>query len=380
MGPLPPGENQILLVRLDGEKATHFSKIVDLQLTEGEQASIDVDLEKAIRIEGRLSENVPRPVVDGRIVVHTLSKSVGPNREVRWSTWRPVRPDGTFTIDGWPAHEALEVIALCDGYIAASGEAPEGFDTPPNSGTDPRLRPQVFPAGPREPIVLEMTPMGSCVVRAVTQAGEPVAGLRIESWPNVKWWTTGSQIYGTPLIRSEIVVRTGNYRTAADDAFPLPFVGQTAGNGEATLQLPKGRQRMTVASDAYELPAFLGSRDANVDIAPGETARVLLHVQPRGTDKLGEWDKLAGVVFGCSTREGRRICALPGVREEMDELLARFREAEDPRNPQLLSDAYSIIAEAFLDAGDHREALAWRLKAAQQASLADRAAVDREPE
>jgi hypothetical protein len=61
-------------------------------------------------------------------------------------------------------------------------------------------------------------------------------------------------------------------------------------------------------------------------MVPGERSEITLAVQRKGTDHLGEWGKLAGVVFGCSTREGRRICALPEVREKVDEFARTFRD------------------------------------------------------
>jgi hypothetical protein len=81
-------------------------------------------------------------------------------------------------------------------------------------------------------------------------------------------------------------------------------------------------------------------------------------------------DKLAGVVFGCSTREGRRICALPEVQKKMNEFPARFREGKNQRDPELLSEAYTLVADAFVGVGDQAEAEKWRQKAAEQAALA----------
>ncbi len=94
---------------------------------------------------------------------------------------------------------------------------------------------------------------------------------------------------------------------------------------------------------------------------------VTLNLQPRGTEKLGDWDKLAGVVFGCSTREGRRICALPEVRKKMDEFESRFRDGKSQHDPQLLSEAYTMVADAFVGVGDQDEAAKWRAKAAEEA-------------
>jgi hypothetical protein len=121
-----------------------------------------------------------------------------------------------------------------------------------------------------------------------------------------------------------------------------------------------------VLSDVYELPVFLGQREVKVELVAGKPTEVTLKLQPCGTEKLGEWDKLAGVVFGCSTREGRRICALPEVRKKFDEFTARFREGKNQNDPKLLAEAYTFVAEAFESAGDPAEAGKWREKAAVQ--------------
>src|SRR4029077_20156575 len=133
--------------------------------------------------------------------------------------------------------------------------------------------------------------------------------------------------------------------------------------GMLTLELPAGREGLSVSSEIYELPAFLGRRNVQVELTPGKTTETILRLQPRGTEKLGEWDKLAGVVFGCSTRDGRRICALPGVRKQMDEFAERFREAKNQQDPKLLSEAYAAVADAFRGVGDQEEAAKWRQKA-----------------
>ena len=88
-----------------------------------------------------------------------------------------------------------------------------------------------------------------------------------------------------------------------------------------------------------------------------------LQLEPTGTETLGEYEKLAGVVFGCSTREGKQICALPEVRQKMDEFSRRLREADNPRDPAVLAEAFAVLADAFDRAGDLQEAAKWRAKA-----------------
>jgi hypothetical protein len=163
------------------------------------------------------------------------------------------------------------------------------------------------------------------------------------------------------------LLREREYAKAIDEALPRPFQGKTDAKGKVTLELPAGNEGLAVESDVYELPAFLGRRHVRVKLVPGRTTEATLRLQPSGTEKLGEWDKLAGVVFGCSTREGRRICALPNVQKKMNDFAERFREAKNQRDPQLLSEAYDAVADAFMGVGDLEEAARWRKKAADQA-------------
>ena len=89
---MPPGKNSVLLVKLAGERATHFSKITDLDLKEGERKKIDVPLLPSAQIEGVLSDNVPRPIHHGRIKVWTLAPAAAERKRVEWFSWTPIRP------------------------------------------------------------------------------------------------------------------------------------------------------------------------------------------------------------------------------------------------------------------------------------------------
>ena len=371
--PMAPGSNSLLVVKLEGDRATHFSKLTDLELIAGEPQTIELPLRPAVRIRGALSDDVPRPVRNGRIKVWTLPPMKADYRRVSWYSWAPIQPDGTFAIDGWPADEALQLIALCDGYLATSGPAPAVVENAPDPGKDPFSRPQIFAPDTAAPLTVAMTPLGRCVATVIDPDGEPVVGVNVASWPNVGWWNVGSQIYCHPMVRSEQLLRHRVYDEALDEAFPQPFQAETDAHGKVALELPEGKAGLTVLSDDYELPVFLGVRGVKVELTAAETTEVTLRVQPRGTERLGEWDKLAGVVFGCSTREGRRICALPGVREKMEEFAERFRDAKNQRDPRLLAEAYSSVAEAFQGVGDQAEAAKWRTKAAEQAAKIDAA-------
>lgn len=369
---MPPGANSVMLIKLDGERATQFSRITDFELETGERKELDVPLLPAIRVTGSLSDNVPRPVKNGRVKVETLPPSADNFNRVMWFGWAPVEADGTFTVESWPAGEPMQIVALCDEYMAISGKAPDVVENPRDPKDDPYRRPQVFEKLD-QPIEVAMTKLQTCIVRTVDEDDAPVAAVEVLSGPNVGWWNHGSQIYCYPLIRNERLLRNRDYFDAEDKDFPQPFTAVSNAQGEARLYLPVGKEDLFARSDVYELPVFLGRRDVDVELTADGPAKATLRLQPRGTDKLGEWDKLAGVVFGCSTREGRRICALPGVQAKMEEFTRRFREAKDQQDPELLAEAYAAVAEALTGVGDLEQAALWRGKAAEQKATAERA-------
>ncbi len=208
---MPPGKNSLLAVKLDGQRATHFSTIVDFELTAGAPKKFDVALRPSVRIQGVLTDNVPRPVRRGRISAWTLLPKDADSHRTHWYSWTVIRPDGTFTID-WPAEEPVQLIALCDGYIATSGLAPDFLQNPPDPKEvirDPFNRPQVFEPRKHGRITVAMSPLVHCVATAVDEDDKPVAGVTVVSWPNVCWWNGGSQIYCHPLVRGERLLRDG---------------------------------------------------------------------------------------------------------------------------------------------------------------------------
>lgn len=83
---MPPGENSVLLVKLDGERATHFSKITDFKLALGEPKKIDATLRPGVCVRGVLSKNVPRPVRAGRVSACSLGPADASRDRVGWWT------------------------------------------------------------------------------------------------------------------------------------------------------------------------------------------------------------------------------------------------------------------------------------------------------
>ncbi|MFZ4396069.1 MAG: hypothetical protein ACOYOU_10640 [Kiritimatiellia bacterium] len=105
-----------------------------------------------------------------------------------------------------------------------------------------------------------------------------------------------------------------------------------------------------------------------VKLVAGQASHVTLRLRRKGTEELtqGEWDSLAGVLFGCS----RKGCAMPETDKKVAALTKRFRESRNQRDPQLLAEAYTLAADVLANSGDHDESSKWRARAAAQTTKA----------
>lgn len=361
------GAGQVLLARVENGKATHLSAIEDVELKAGETQQLELPLHPAVNVRGMISDDVPRPIKGGRVVAWTLPEE-STRSKVTWRGWAPVADDGSFVIENWPAQEPIQITALCDGYIALSGEPPSVVDDRQRKATGYQ-RPQVFsPDTFSEPFVVKMEPLVECRVEVVDNHGSPLEGVQVVSYPNVGWWNGGSQIYCCYLFSSEKFLVTRDSDSSLDQSFPQPWSVTTDERGIAVLLLPPGKEDLYVVHDDYELPVSRGRRDVRVELVAGESRQARLVLQPKGTEFLGDWDKLAGVLFGCTGEECRRLLEDPGFRKRITAVRIQLDEAEDVNDPKLLKNAFAEISAAFDEVGDQEEVARWRRKADEQAA------------
>jgi len=363
---MPAGTAEVFLARFDGDRVTHFSGIVKLELEANKTMRTHVELQPAVRIIGAISDNVPRPVRNGRISFWLLQQEAN-SEGIDWFSWTRIAEDGTFVIESWPANESIQIIGLCDGYIAKSGDPPTDVEIPKRPSAF--QRPQVFsPEQQGDSILLQMEAMVPCTIEAVDENGAPLAGIEVSAGPNVHWWNSGTQLYCGRLVRGECLLTQRDYMACRDDDFPFPFATTTNESGYAHLALPKGQQSLIARHDEYELPIVRGSRRQDFTIVEHDPPKLRFVLQAKGTEHLGEWDKLAGILFGCTGEECRRLLANPDFRSRMEKVRDLLDSAKDPSDPSILNVAYKATAEAFDEVGDSEEAVKWRSKAAEQAA------------
>lgn len=365
---LAPEQCDFMLVRLVDEQPTHFSEIFTVDLQSGANDPQVVELAPSTSLSGRISDQVPRPIREGRVLAMTVPPQSNRNR-LTWSTWGPIRTDGTFEIPHWPKGETMQLIGLTNGHRIRSLMVDAQGRKLPNQAAPAEGSPVVIDPPFTHPIELDTEQLHRCEIRLVDLDGRPVAGAKVAAYPNVYWKNWGSQLYGLPLMQSTEFFGNAKLMEEINEqlenpAFPNRFMGPVNEEGEVELRLPSGEWDLYVESKTHALPVILGRRNHKISVGKSQPNSTSIRLIPIGTDLLGDYDKLAGVVFGCSTREGQRICALPGVREKMIQFVERIQNAKDPNDPSILAEAFAFVAEAFENANDPAEAAKWREKSA----------------
>jgi len=255
-------------------------------------------MKPGIRIEGRLDDNVPRPVRNGRVMMDVRPKEWPALNVIEdyysydqqyggrnfWHSYRPINPDGTFVFESVPSGEA-DLVVLGDGFAAKS----EGQLTNRVNGVLVKAPAgaiaQTFPlTAPVTQIVVKTEPTATLEFTARTKNGKPIEGVWVGMWPGVfRLWG----MYGWMKNNSSETT----YRELPQLPDPV-FGGKTDQNGRLIIRnIPAETHGLSIDSPKYQVPLQdpKGFRDRHVRtaFAPGETNRLELTLEPKGKDFIG---------------------------------------------------------------------------------------------
>ena len=283
---LPAGEECMRMAYFPEDGPARFSEVRHLQLFDGDRFELRFEMKPSVSVNGRLDEGVPRPIKNGRVVAVVGEMTAG-RYFLEWHAWAKVKEDGSFKLEGLPQGE-LEVIALCDGYIAESGARPDANRNDEELNPD-LLRPQVFTiATAMDPITLKMTRTSDCQIHVLGPDARPVNGAKCSFSPGVSWWHGGGGGYCFPL-HSTIESLTdpkGMIERCRSDQL---FTAETNADGKAVVKnLPSGALQFTIDHDDLELPMGEWDRYRYIDLTPGEQSDVTVRMQRKGKQFLGE--------------------------------------------------------------------------------------------
>jgi beta-lactamase regulating signal transducer with metallopeptidase domain len=267
-----------------------YSDTLDFTAEKGKTCRFEMEMKPGIRIEGRLDDNVPRPVKNGRVlisvrppqfpayVVYEDVSAVWKKYEHVnfWRSYRPIAEDGTFVFESVPPGE-VDVIVHGDGFVSKSiGQRANG----PNFAI-----PQPFPlTAPLTKIVVVTEPTATLELTARTRWGRPIQGATVYLNPNVMRM---GDIFGwTRAYSSEERFRT------MQPLPPVPYSGKTDSSGRVEIRnLPPEERGLEIEHPQFAVALRdkrgLPNRRVPATFMPGITNFLTVTMVPAGKDFIG---------------------------------------------------------------------------------------------
>jgi hypothetical protein len=201
-----PERRLLRIVHAPEDGPVLFSEVIDLN-ENGDALRVllrDIKLHPAVRLSGRLHDDVPRPVQNGTVSLNIIDR-VGEERDwearLYWTDWAKIREDGTFEFAALPAGSLVQLIGLCDGWVNDFPTNQDiealGADIDVASFRSSRIIPQLTElTQPKNTTVLRMVKTASVKVTVLDPVGNPLPGAQVYTNPNQIWIDGGSQIVG----------------------------------------------------------------------------------------------------------------------------------------------------------------------------------------
>jgi hypothetical protein len=279
-----------------------FSDLIDMKLRLENPMRLEVAMKPGVRVTGRLAEEVPRPVRDGRVVAQIVHGPAGSN-VWKWYATAKIDADGCFVLESLPPDENLQVIALCDGWVSRAPTVEEAkayaaehdfldleYRGPASIFVYPRL---YRLKGPLIQRVVPMRQTATCEVTVVDELGQPIRGASVEFWPNQAFFNSGAQIVGTGFDSLKVIqsIPPGKRATVPDlTSFWARYSATTKPDGVAIVRnLPLGETAQAgepreVSFDAsctgyISEPGVLNPATGRISLLPGRTGRVTVQLK-----------------------------------------------------------------------------------------------------
>jgi beta-lactamase regulating signal transducer with metallopeptidase domain len=299
---LPPGRHLIQLMGRLPSGDIIYSDATDFMAEVGKPCSLSLEMKPGIRLEGRIDDQVARPVKNGRVMISVRASQYYPvsdvvedfyapddkyggyTARVFWHSYRPINEDGTFVFESVPPGEA-DVAVLGDGFMSKTiGQLYNRVNGIVTTKGLVTVIPQAFPlSAPLTKIEVKTEPAATLVFTATTKSGKPIEGVWAGMYPSAfRMWGP----LGWKKESSEEPYRQ------VPNLPDLDFSGKTDENGKLILQnVPPEERGLEVSDSKYQVPIQQphGWRDRYIrtTFSPGETNQLTLVMEPKGTDYLG---------------------------------------------------------------------------------------------
>ena len=262
---VPDGNWQTMLVAPQEDGVTLFSGILPTRYKSGNDVNIrNITLRPGLRVQGKLADNVPRPVSDGVVVAWSQPKPTEAALEKReavgWSDVAAIKDDGTFEFASLPRDGRLQLIALCRGWVIKDqpreGQRQGGQI---KGGILIDLKSAEIDDGVLANVELPMEETGTVEFTVQHLDGKPAEGITVATSPNQRLEDTGTQLLGQAypsilVIQSRIEGKElPNYWQQERKS---RYMQKTDADGKALIHdLPVGSWGVFVGSDKFKMVA-----------------------------------------------------------------------------------------------------------------------------
>ena len=190
---LNDGTWQTLLVKPQENGCTLFSSLLPLRVRPDQSMRMrGIKLTPGSRIVGCLSDNVPRPIKNGTVIITSVPKPEGDSFRAElpslcWYDWTSIQENGSFVFPSVPGSGEIQMIAICDGWLSKT--------TVPDA--DSFVMGQLFQVeGDRVNVSIEMEGTGSFELTILNPDGSRLKGGTVSSWPNQRRYKGGVSLLG----------------------------------------------------------------------------------------------------------------------------------------------------------------------------------------
>ena len=271
----------------------------------GHEFKAALAMQPGLRLEGRLDDQVPRPVTNGRVLISVRPKEISASLisedmgdlynkygEFRsWHSYRPIASDGSFVFESVPPGE-VDVIVHGDGFVSKSIGQVQNRIVDARTHTNSLVPgpsigiPQPFAlTNPVTQIEVVTEPTATLELTAKTKEGKPIAGANVALSPNVIRMANG--IFGRISDSSEASFRT------IPPLLQIRYFATTDTNGVAIVRnVPAFDRIVVVGHRQYQVPlqepSGMRDRIIRTKYTPGATNHFELTMEPKGTDYIGK--------------------------------------------------------------------------------------------
>lgn len=286
--PLKDNQRWYQVVRLSPGEAPQFSLPQAWNPDDPTSKERLVAVHPGTKVVGKISSDVPQPIVCGVVVVRCGSPARtdddgkrAANRPFWWMDYTPIAEDGSFEFASLPAGTLGQFYAFANDYISAqpNEEAYEtcckwfGLDIQKQFGSFRYGQILRLPRGQAE-LEIEMELGGTVQVKCTDEGGNLVSGVQVTSWPNQYTVAGGSTLLCACFSSREMF--TNNFRIDPKKAWKqTPFFSETNKDGIALIRnLPKGKQSFFAENEVWGMKDEL---DATSE--PGETVELTIPLE-----------------------------------------------------------------------------------------------------